>query len=87
MTKEEYLVVQNSILHLGNLISTLPLDDFLEKLETAKIEGKALDPILFLEVHNNLLNLEKMAKSLLSHQKMVKKISDSIVLVRSKDIK
>lgn len=79
LSKEQYLMTQQTILQLSHIIGTLPLDSFLQAIQEAKIEGAALDPILLLEVKENLNYLERLASSFRSHQKLVRKVSALVV--------
>jgi hypothetical protein len=69
MDNEEYLMVQNQVVMLGNIVQKLPLKEFIEIASRADTVGVILDPTLWMKGSKNLNKILDLARALETFQK------------------
>jgi hypothetical protein len=64
MTDEDYIQTQSTILMVARMIQTLPLEEFLKRINRSESIAPLIDPTLYMKASDNLGSIRKIAQSL-----------------------
>ena len=68
MTKIEYQQTQQTLLSMIPLVATMPLEEFIQAINSSETLGPILDPTLYMKAGDNLKLIKKLAIALRGFQ-------------------
>lgn len=69
MDKDDYLMTQEKLIILGNLMEGMPLDEFLQAIDRVETVGPIVDPTLWMKGHRNMDKIKRIATAARAFQK------------------